>query len=310
MDRRRVLIDTDPGVDDAIAILLAFASPEIEVVAITAVAGNVGLDKTALNARRLADLVDRPVVVAAGCAEPLSDPVTEDSVVHGRDGLGDLEWDEPRTILDPRHATEVIYAAAVEGPLTIVAIGPLTNLAVALERHPDLESMVERVVIMGGASFEGNVTPAAEFNIWVDPEAARRVFAASWPIDLMPLDLTHQAYLVDEDLEEMRSWGTVIGERCSGMLEPYAAFHDEWYGNRDVIMHDAMCVYELVSPGAITLQGVRLAVEVAGEHARGATFIDRRRALADSVQRVGVHVDNAQFRRFLLDRLHSLTPRS
>ncbi len=310
MDRRRVLIDTDPGVDDAIAILLAFASPEIEVVAITAVAGNVGLDKTALNARRLADLVDRPVVVAAGCAEPLSDPVTEDSVVHGRDGLGDLEWDEPRTILDPRHATEVIYDAAVEGPLTIVAIGPLTNLAVALERHPDLESMVERVVIMGGASFEGNVTPAAEFNIWVDPEAARRVFAASWPIDLMPLDLTHQAYLVDEDLEEMRSWGTVIGERCSGMLEPYAAFHDEWYGNRDVIMHDAMCVYELVSPGAITLQGVRLAVEVAGEHARGATFIDRRRALADSVQRVGVHVDNAQFRRFLLDRLHSLTPRS
>ncbi|MBU6495194.1 MAG: nucleoside hydrolase [Acidobacteria bacterium] len=296
--------------DDAIAILLAFASPEIEVVAITAVAGNVGLDKTALNARRLADLVDRPVVVAAGCAEPLSDPVTEDSVVHGRDGLGDLEWDEPRTILDPRHATEVIYDAAVEGPLTIVAIGPLTNLAVALERHPDLESMVERVVIMGGASFEGNVTPAAEFNIWVDPEAARRVFAASWPIDLMPLDLTHQAYLVDEDLEEMRSWGTVIGERCSGMLEPYAAFHDEWYGNRDVIMHDAMCVYELVSPGAITLQGVRLAVEVAGEHARGATFIDRRRALADSVQRVGVHVDNAQFRRFLLDRLHSLTPRS
>ncbi len=310
MDRRRVLIDTDPGVDDAIAILLAFASPEIEVVAITAVAGNVGLDKTALNARRLADLVDRPVVVAAGCAEPLSDPVTEDSVVHGRDGLGDLEWNEPRTILDPRHATEVIYDAAVEGPLTIVAIGPLTNLAVALERHPDLESMVERVVIMGGASFEGNVTPAAEFNIWVDPEAARRVFAASWPIDLMPLDLTHQAYLVDEDLEEMRSWGTVIGERCSGMLEPYAAFHDEWYGNRDVIMHDAMCVYELVSPGAITLQGVRLAVEVAGEHARGATFIDRRRALADSVQRVGVHVDNAQFRRFLLDRLHSLTPRS
>jgi purine nucleosidase len=297
-------------VDDAIAILLAFASPEIEVVAITAVAGNVGLDKTALNARRLADLVDRPVVVAAGCAEPLSDPVTEDSVVHGRDGLGDLEWDEPRTILDPRHATEVIYDAAVEGPLTIVAIGPLTNLAVALERHPDLESMVERVIIMGGASFEGNVTPAAEFNIWVDPEAARRVFAASWPIDLMPLDLTHQAYLVDEDLEEMRSWGTVVGERCAGMLEPYAAFHDQWYGNRDVIMHDAMCVYELVSPGAISLQGVRLAVEVAGEHARGATFIDRRRAQANSVQRVGVHVDNARFRRFLLDRLRNLTPSS
>ncbi len=306
MDRRRLVIDTDPGVDDAVAILLAFASPEVEVVALTAVAGNVGLDKTALNARRLADLVTEDVIVAAGCAEPLSEPVTEESVVHGRDGLGDLEWSEPRTPLDPRHATEVIYEAALEGPLTLVAIGPLTNLAVALERHPDLETLVEQVVIMGGASFEGNVTPAAEFNIWVDPEAARRVFAASWPITLMPLDLTHQAYLVDEDLADMRSWSTTVGERCAGMLEPYAAFHDEWYGNRDVIMHDAMCVYELVSPGAISLQGVRLAVEVTGEHARGATFIDRRRVHADSVQRVGVHVDNDIFRRFLLDRLRQL----
>lgn len=306
MDRRRVLIDTDPGVDDAVAILLAFASPDIELVAITAVAGNVGLDKTTLNARRLVDLVGRRVIVAAGCAEPLSERVSEESVVHGHDGLGDLEWPEPVTPLDPRHAAEVIYDTASEGPLTIVAIGPLTNLAVALERHPDLATMVEELVIMGGASFEGNVTPAAEFNIWVDPEAARRVFAAEWPITLMPLDLTHQAYLVDEDLDEMRSWGTVVGDRCAGMLEPYAAFHDEWYGNRDVIMHDAMCVYELVSPGAISLQGVRLAVEVTGEHARGATFIDRRRVHAESTQRVGVHVDNHQFRRFLLERLRSL----
>ena len=304
MARTRVLIDTDPGVDDAVAIALALASPEFDVVGVVAVAGNVPLEKTALNARRVLELARRlDVPVAAGCAVPLSEPIAEDSVVHGHDGLGDLAWDEPVVTLDPRHGVEMIADLIHEGPLTIVAIGPLTNLAVLLQRYPGIDEEVEHVVIMGGASFEGNVTPAAEFNIWADPEAARVVFAAAWRITLMPLDLTHQAYLTDDDLAYFASLGTEMGRRLAAMLEPYAQFHDRWYGNRDVIMHDAMAVYELIDELAIDKRGVRVAVETGGVHSRGATFIDRRRELADSPVRVGVSVDNDRFRSLLRERI-------
>ena len=145
--------------------------------------------------------------VARGCAGPLVGSPEEASDVHGRDGLGDLEWDEPAVPEHPEHAVDLQRSLIEQGPLTIVAIGPLTNLALLVERYPGIDEQVERVVIMGGASFHGNVTAAAEFNIWFDPEAAERVFAARWPITLMPLDLTHQAVLNDDDL----------AERCRGL---------------------------------------------------------------------------------------------
>jgi inosine-uridine nucleoside N-ribohydrolase len=304
MARPRVLIDTDPGVDDAVAILLALASPELDVVGVVAVNGNVPLDKTALNARRIVALAGRyDIPVAAGCAVPLSEQLGEESVVHGHDGLGDLEWDEPTVALDPRDGVELIAELIEEGPLTIVAIGPLTNLAVLLQRHPGIEGGVEHLVIMGGASFQGNVTPAAEFNIWADPEAARVVFDADWRITLMPLDLTHQAFLNDDDLAYFTALGTEVGRRTAAMLEPYAQFHDRWYGNRDIIMHDAMAVYELLDASAIDKQGARVAVEVDGVYSRGATFIDRRREHAQSAVRVGVAVHNDRFRSLLRERL-------
>lgn len=304
MAGRRVVIDTDPGVDDAVAILLALASPELDVRALTTVTGNVSLAKTTLNARRLVDLARRPdVVVAAGCAEALTGATRYEGEVHGVDGLGDLDWDEPRTVRHAEHAVDVMWRAMEEGPLSIVAIGPLTNLAVLLARHPAAAQRVERVVIMGGASFEGNVTPSAEFNVWADPEAARRVFAAPWPITVMPLDLTHQATLNDTHLARLRSMGTEAGRRVADMLEPYAAFHHQWYGNRDVIMHDAMAVYELIDPDAITKQGVAVSVETGGEYSRGATWFDRRREHADSHIQVGLAVDNERFVALLLERL-------
>lgn len=303
MARTRVVIDTDPGVDDAVAILLALASPEIDVVALTTVAGNVSLEKTTLNARRLLALAGRPdVLVAAGCAHPLVGRPSDASDVHGRDGLGDIAWEEPNVEVSDLHATELLAHLIAQGPLTIVAIGPLTNLATLLERHPGIEKEVERVVIMGGASFEGNVTPAAEFNIWTDPEAAQRVLSASWPVTVMPLDLTHQAYLNDEDLAFLRGLGSDVGRRTADILEPYAQYHDEWYGNRDLVMHDAIAVYEVVDPSAITKQGVVISVETGGEHSRGATWVDRRRIHADSSVRIGVHVDNQKFVALLRQR--------
>ena len=298
------MIDTDPGVDDAVAILLALASPELDVLAITTVSGNVGLEKTTLNARRIVQLAQRrDVIVAAGCAGAIAGPTHYSGDVHGADGLGDLSWDEPDVPLHGEDAVELLRELVEAGPLTIVAIGPLTNLATLLGRYPDVARLVERVVIMGGASFEGNVTPAAEFNIWADPEAAQRVFAAEWPITAMPLDLTHQATLNDDDLQFLRSLGTEVGRRTADMLEPYARFHDEWYGNRDVIMHDAMAVYELIDPSAISKQGVQVNVETGGEYSRGATWFDRRRDHAESRIRVGLDVDNSKFVALLRERL-------
>ncbi len=298
MARTRVIIDTDPGVDDAVAILMALASDQLDVLAIVAVAGNSPLVDTARNARRLVELAGRPdVIVAAGCDEPLGHTIYAHGSVHGQDGLGDLTWDEPSVALDARHGVEVLRDLLLEAPTTIVAIGPLTNIAVLAQRYPEVIERVENLVIMGGASFEGNVTPAAEFNIWFDPEAAEIVFAQSWPITLMPLDLTHQAYLTDDDLNALRALNTEVGRRTAGMLEPYAAFHQTWYGNRNIIMHDAMAIYELLDPHAITKQGVKVHVEVEGQHGRGATFIDRSIGLADSIVRVGCAVDNDQFRR-------------
>ncbi|HET8990255.1 MAG TPA: nucleoside hydrolase [Acidimicrobiales bacterium] len=302
---RRIVIDTDPGVDDAVAILLALASPELEVVALTTVAGNVELEKTTLNARRLLELAGRPdVIVAAGMAEALAGSPAHEGGVHGQDGLGDLEWDEPSVPVHP-DAVEVLRAAIESGPLTIVAIGPLTNLAVLLRRYPGLDERVERVVVMGGASVMGNVTPAAEFNVWADPEAAREVFAARWPLAIMPLDLTHQAFLNDDDLAYLRSLGTEVGRRCADMLEPYAAFHERWYANRDIIMHDATAVYELIDPRAIESEGVAVTVETGGEYSRGATWFDRRPTHRASTTRVGVRLDNDRFRALVRERLAS-----
>lgn len=304
MARTRVIIDTDPGVDDAVAILLALANEELEVLAITTVAGNVNVDLTTLNARRLVQLANRPdVIVARGCAEALAGPPGEFGIVHGADGLGDIEWDAPSVPLDPEDAVDVMFRLIEREPLSIVAIGPLTNLAVLLERHPGIDRKVERVVMMGGASFEGNVTPAAEFNIWADPEAAARVFAGAWPITLMPLDLTHQATLDDDDLDFFRSLGTEVGRRTADMLGPYAAFHEQWYGSREVYMHDAVAVYELIDPTAILKQGVRVAVETGGEYSRGATLIDRRREFAASSVRVGLTLDNERFASLLREHL-------
>ncbi len=303
---RRIVIDTDPGVDDAVAILLALASPELKVVALTTVAGNVDLEKTTLNARRLLELAGRPdVIVAAGMAEALAGSPAHEGGVHGQDGLGDLEWDEPSVPVHPESAVEVLRAAIESGPITVVAIGPLTNLAVLLRRYPGLDERVERVVVMGGASVMGNVTPAAEFNIWADPEAAREVFAARWPLAIMPLDLTHQAYLNDDDLAYLRALGTEVGRRCADMLEPYAAFHEHWYANRDIIMHDATAVYELIDPTAIESEGVAVTVETGGEYSRGATWFDRRPAHRASTTRVGVRLDNDRFRALLRERLAS-----
>jgi len=246
------------------------------------------------------------VIVAAGCAQPLEGLAGDASEVHGSDGLGDIAWQEPNVALSELHATELLAELIAQGPLTIIAIGPLTNLATLLERHPGIENDVERVVIMGGASFEGNVTPAAEFNIWADP---KRPSVCGRPLagHRNALDLTHQAFLNDDDLSFLRGLGSEVGRRTADILEPYAKFHDEWYGNRDLVMHDAMAVYEVLDPSAISKQGVVISVETGGEHSRGATWVDRRRIHANSPVQIGVRVDNRKFVTLLRERFATYT---
>lgn len=304
MAKRRIIIDTDPGVDDAIAIFLALASPEIDVVAITTVNGNVDVDKTTLNARRLVTMAGRAdIPVARGAATPLAGPSGSASDVHGEDGLGDLSWSEPHVPEDELSAVAMLVRECLSAPTTIVAIGPLTNLAHLVLQHPEVIQHVEQVVVMGGASFEGNVTPAAEFNIWADPEAAEIALGTSWPIVLMPLDLTHQAFLSPKTQSELAAMSNNVGPTCAGMLEHYADFHEQWYQNRNVIMHDAMAVYEIIDSAAITKERVGLQVETSGKYARGATFVSRGHAHSNSNIRVGTHVDNDRFCRLLVERL-------
>jgi len=304
MARTRVIIDTDPGVDDAVAILAALVSPEIDVLALTTVTGNVDIAKTTLNARRLVDLAGRPdVLVVEGCGAPLHDIPRHASEVHGEDGLGDLTWNEPSVGVHDQFAVDYLAEQINAGPLTIVAIGPLTNLATLVQNYPGIDEKLEHLVIMGGAGGQGNVTAAAEFNIWADPEAAKITFGAKWPITFMPLDLTHQAFLTDDDVAYFRSLNTEVGTRMADFLEPYAKFHIEWNGSSDVIMHDSTALYEVIRPDAITKQGVGVEVECGGEYARGATFLNYNREFADSSTRVGVSIDNDVFRAFIRERI-------
>src|SRR5438874_11088071 len=193
---RKIILDCDPGHDDAMAILLAHGNPEIELVAITTVAGNQTLDKTSLNARRVCTVAGiRDVPVAAGCDRPLIRKLKTAAYIHGESGLDGPSFGEPTVALDPRHAVDVITEPLMHssGDITVVPTGPLTNLAMAVRKDPRIVEKVKEIILMGGAYTRGNTTPAAEFNIHADPEAAAIVFTAGWPLTMVGLDLTHQA---------------------------------------------------------------------------------------------------------------------
>ncbi|HEX2505289.1 MAG TPA: nucleoside hydrolase, partial [Gaiellaceae bacterium] len=207
-----IVIDCDPGHDDAIALLLALASPEVEVLAVTTVAGNQTLDKTTGNALRVLELAGREdVPVAAGAAQPLVRDIRVAIEVHGESGLDGPDLPEPATRAVAESAVELLARVAEEArePVTLVPVGPLTNVAAFLDERPQAAERVARIVLMGGAVAEGNVTPAAEFNIWADPEAAARVFASGLDVTMVGLDVTHQALVVPEHAERLRAAGRV-----------------------------------------------------------------------------------------------------
>ena len=307
MAAQRIILDCDPGVDDALAILLALASPEIALAAITCVAGNVGLERTAANARRVLELARRPEIpVHAGCARPLMRRDGEDAAwVHGQDGLGGADLPPPSIPLAPEHGVDVIIEAAREAPegsLTLCPIGPLTNLALAIVKAPDIVGRLAGIVLMGGAAFRpGNVTPTAEFNIFVDPHAAHIVFECGAPIVMLGLDVTHQAPATAERRAALGALPPPIGPVVATMLRGY--------GEGDPFVHDACTIAYLLAPELFETVEARVEVECASALALGQTVARARpRHLAGAAPNATVvtGIDAEGFFRLLTERLGRL----
>ena len=292
-----VLIDTDPGIDDALALLFVWGSPEVRVIAVTSVAGNVPVEVATRNVFRLMALrgIASPPPVAEGAAGPLARPLVTATAYHGEDGLGDLpDWPAPPPSLVPGRAAELIVETvrrAAEPP-TLIALGPLTNVALALERDAAALGRLPRVVVMGGAvDVPGNVTPSAEFNVHVDPDAAARVFAAGLPLDLVPLDATRQAVVSREDFER------ALRRRPGPIAERVAAFTRRGFGgdgSPGMVLHDPLAVAAALDPTVVGWETVRLEIGPHGE---------TRRAAGPPNCRFARTVDTRRFLGVFLDRL-------
>ena len=276
---RRIIIDTDPGQDDAVAILLALASPELDVLGITAVAGNVPLALTQKNARMICELAGRPDVrVYSGAVRPLVRRLVTAEHVHGRTGLDGPQLPEPTMPLQETHAVDFIVEtllAEERGTVTLCPLGPLTNIAAALNRAPEIAGRINEIVLMGGGFFEGgNVTPAAEFNIYVDPHAAEIVFASGVPIVVMPLDVTHKALTTAKRVAAFRALGTRVGIATAELLEFFERFDEAKYGSDGGPLHDPCVIAYLVKPELFGGRRCNVAVETASEITMGMTVID------------------------------------
>ena len=297
----RILLDCDPGHDDAIALLLALASPELEVVGVTTVAGNQTLEKTTANAIRVLDFVGRDdIPVAAGADRPLlRDPFVA-AYVHGETGLDGPDLPPPQRDPLAQHAVDFL-AERVAGT-TLVAIGPLTNVALLFARYP--EARPERLVIMGGSIGLGNVTPAAEFNVWADPEAAARVFAEGLDLTMIGLDVTHQALLMNDDAERLRASGRT-GRMVAELYDFFHRFHEDTYGFGGSPIHDAVAVAHAFRPELVETKHCEVAIECDSELNRGRTVVDlwNRTGEAKPNAHVGVGVDARGFVELLLERL-------
>jgi inosine-uridine nucleoside N-ribohydrolase len=298
-----VLLDCDPGHDDAIALLLTLASPELELVGVTTVAGNQTLAKTTANAIRVLEHVERTdVPVAAGADRPLvRDPFVA-AHVHGDTGLDGPDLPPARG--KPLDVHAVDFLAQHARGATLVAVGPLTNVALLLALRPDARP--DRIVLMGGAIAEGNITPAAEFNVWADPEAARRVFESGIDVTMVGLDVTHKALLTPERAEELRSAGRA-GKLVAELFDFYHRFHRRTYDLPGSPVHDALALAHVFEGGLLETVERHVAVDCASELCRGRTVVDLwRRTGNEPNAHVAVDVDGERFVQLLVDRITSL----
>ena len=280
---RKIIIDCDPGIDDALAIFMALSSSKLEVLGITTVAGNVNIDKVTRNARSLVTLAMRhsrhgsmnPPPVCRGASGPYFTERRDGGHVHGENGVGNVSLPEPAFEEDPRNAAAFINetAEALGGELELVTIGPLTNIAGALHQYPDLAGKINRIVMMGGAAGFGNVTPAAEFNIYADPHSAAAVFQSGIPIDMYGLDVTNRALITEEERAALRASGKAVPAACCDMLETYADFYQS-AGFSGLALHDPFALAGAIDETLVSFESRYVAVETQGKHTLGKTVVD------------------------------------
>jgi inosine-uridine nucleoside N-ribohydrolase len=301
-----VLVDCDPGHDDAIALLLALASPEVELLGVTTVAGNQTLEKTTANALKVLEFVGRgDVPLAAGAARPLVREPFVAAYVHGESGLEGPVLPPPEGTPLEEHAVDFLAARILgsDRPVTLVPTGPLTNVALLLARYPEAAARLERVVLMGGAIAEGNVTPAAEFNIWADPEAAARVFASGLDVTMIGLDVTHKALMTSAHADLLRGAGRT-GRMVAELFDFFHRFHAATYDFDGSPIHDAVAVAHVFGPGLVETAERHVAVECGSELCRGRTVVDLwRRTDNEPNAHVAVDIDADAFIELLLARL-------
>jgi purine nucleosidase len=277
---RKIIIDTDPGQDDAAAIMLAFGSPaEIEVLGITTVAGNVPVALTSRNARIVCELCNRrDVKVFAGAEKPIARPLVTAEHVHGKTGLDGPVVEEPTMPLQTQHAVDFIIETLLSEPpgtVTLCTLGALTNIAMALNKAPEIASRVRELVMMGGGFFEGgNITPAAEFNIYVDPDAAEIVFKSGIPIVMMPLDVTHRVLTYKARVEKIKAIGSPAAVAMAEMLEFFERFDIEKYGTDGGPLHDPTVIAYLIRPELFTGRDCNVEIETKSELTVGMTVVD------------------------------------
>ena len=305
--RTRIILDCDPGHDDAMAILLAHGTPEVRLAAITTVAGNHPVRLTTLNALRictLAGIADIPI--AAGCASPLVRPLLTAEEIHGTEGLEGHPWSEPTVHAVSDHAVDVIVdlVMASPGEITIVPTGPLTNIAVAARKEPRIVERVREVVLMGGSFTGGNVTPAAEFNVYVDPEAAAIVFAAGWPVTMIGLEVTRKASADESVFARIAALDSPVARAVHGMLRFYQSRQIQAVGVAEPPVHDPCAVARVARPDLVPCREAHVEVELAGGHTTGMTVVDfRLRHGAQANALVGTNLDIAGFWDLFIDSL-------
>ncbi|MBW3761181.1 pyrimidine-specific ribonucleoside hydrolase RihA [Aeromonas jandaei] len=274
-----VILDCDPGHDDAIALILALASPELKVLAVTTSAGNQTPDKTLNNALRILTLLGRDdIPVAAGAPKPLARELIIADNVHGESGLDGPKLPDPAFAPQAMTGIELMAKCLRESPepVTLVPTGPLTNIALLLAAHPELKGKIARIVLMGGAAGAGNWTPAAEFNIYVDPEAADMVFKSGIPITMCGLDVTHEAQVMDEDIERVRAITNPVAQCVAGLLDFFMIYHrDPKWGFAGAPLHDPCTIAWLLNPALFHGVECRVDIETRGEHTVGMTVVDR-----------------------------------
>jgi inosine-uridine nucleoside N-ribohydrolase len=294
-----LILDCDPGHDDALAIVVALARPELRLLAVTTVAGNAPLDATTTNALRVLTLAGRvDVPVAAGAAGPLVRKLHVAANIHGASGLEGADLPEPAFAPRPEGAIELIRSVllAATQPVTIAAVGPLTNIALMIRTHPELIERIAGFRIMGGAITEGNTTASAEFNIWQDPEAAEIVLECGRPITIMTLDVTHQALMGAADVARLDALGTRVGSVFADLLRYFSRFHAERYGWDGSPIHDAVAVAHLALPDLVRTAPYRVDVETTSELTRGRTVVDLHGLTGRPPNvEVGVAIDRARF---------------